>query len=300
VQNVLKPVPDSSKIPNSILDAKRNGKLTIFVGAGYPKPFGCWGWDELAEGFIKRCGEAKILNARQRKHYSDLIKERGARSVISVCYNALINADRKDDIDSLLKESCEVEQSEIDSLKEVYSKLRQLGDYFITTNYDQHFDVFFRKEDIVYKASEFYKPIKEEYELSREKIYHIHGSLIESESIVLTATHYVERYNNLNYRAFLESIFRKYNVLFIGYGLRETDLSNILLKLKSEGCCNSHFILKHYFSTEIDTHSFDLSEYNDLNVQIIPYIGDEKYFRALYDIVESWVNSINEMELVVV
>lgn len=300
MRNVLKPVPDSLRIPDAIIDAKKNGNLAIFVGAGYPRPFGCWGWDELAKGFINKCVKAEILIAREKERYINLIKERGARSVITVCFKKLINANRKDDIKSLLKQSCEVEEGEITSLTEVYSKLRQLGDYFITTNYDQHFDSFFRRENILYKASEFNKPTEKGFELSRNTIYHIHGSLIDFESIVLTTTHYVERYTSLNYGAFLESIFRKHSFLFVGYGLKEPDITNILHKLKHEGSSVSHFLLKRYFSNEIDDYPFDLSEYNDFNVKIVPYIGDLKNFKALYDVVESWVNSINEMELVVV
>lgn len=293
------PVPHNFEIPQTIQAAKEESKLVVFIGAGFPRLFGCWGWEKLAIGFVKKCHEAEIMNARERANIINKInrKEEKPIDIISVFFKKLIENHFITEIINLLKESCHVDPQVSDDLREAYSELKRLGDFYITANYDQHFDEFFGKENIVYKSDELYNLGGKDTTLSEDKLYHIHGSLLDIKSIVLTHDNYMERYSNPMYKNFLRKIFCNYNVLFIGYGLDEPEITNILREVKKQGNSTSNFLLKKYFVNENDDYLFDRDKFNDCDVDVISYLGDENNFRELINIIKSWNREIKGMEL---
>ena len=295
----VKPVPHNLAIPQAIQAAKEKSNLAVFIGAGFPRLFGCWGWDKLAIGFVEKCREVDILNARERTNIVNKInrKEERAIDVISICFKKLIDNTFTTEIENLLKESCHVDPQVTDDLREAYSELKRLGDFYITTNYGQHFDEFFGDENIVYKPDEFYNFGGKGITLSKSKLYHIHGSILDIKSIVLTRDHYIERYSNQQYKNFLRNILCNYNVLFIGYGLDEPEITNILREVKKQGINTSNFLLKRYFVYDNDDYLFDKDKFNDCDVNVISYLGDENDFKELLNVIKSWNSEIRGMEL---
>jgi hypothetical protein len=290
----LKPVPHDLEIPQAILDAKEKGNLAVFIGAGFPRLFGCWGWDQLAIGFVEKCHEVGILNARERANIVDKINDRSENptDVISVYYKELINNTFTAEIEDILRESCYVDPAFTVNLHVAYSELRRLGDFYVTTNYDQHFDEFFGDENIVYKPDEFYNLGGSGRKLSKNKLYHIHGSIIDIKSIVLTHDHYRERYSTSQYQAFLRNVFCEYNVLFIGYGLKDPDLTNILREVKKQGIGTSNFLLRRYYVDRYDDYTFEQKKFNDCDVAVVSYLGDENDFEELLNVIRSWNGEI--------
>lgn len=295
----LKPVPHNSTVPKAIQAAREKESLAVFIGAGFPRLFGCWGWDRLAVGFLDKCREVRILNARQRAKIVGKInhREESPIDIISVYFKKLIDNDSTAEIENLLKESCRVDPKASDDLREAYSELKRLGNFYITTNYDQHFDGFFGDEDIVYKPDEFYNLGEKGMTLSKNRLYHIHGSIIDIKSIVLTHEHYIERYLNPKYKEFLKNVFCQYNVLFIGYGLEEPEITNILREVKKQGVSTSNFLLKRYYIDDNDDYSFDILKFNDCDVDVVSYLGDENDFKELLNVIKLWNIEIRGMEL---
>lgn len=295
----FKPVPHNLVIPQAILDVKEKGNLAVFIGAGFPRLFGCWGWDRLAIGFVEKCCEVNILNARQRANIVEKINhgEEHPIDVISVYFKELTDNGYTTEMENLLKESCHVDPQVTNDLREAYSELKRLGDFYITTNYDQHFDGFFGVENIVYKPDEFYNLGEKGMTLSENRLYHIHGSIIDVKSIVLTHEHYTERYSKSQYKDFLKNVFCRYNVLFIGYGLEDPLITNILREVKKQGVSNSNFLLKRYYINKHDDYLFDKSKFNDCDVDVISYLGDENDFKELLNVIKSWNIEIRGMEL---
>lgn len=289
----MKPVPHNLTIPQAILDAKEKGNLAVFIGAGFPRIFGCWGWDKLAKGFVEKCREVGILNARQRATIISRIE--GGESpinVISVYFKELTSNAFTVEIENILRDSCNVSPNLTGGLHDAYSELKRLGDFYITTNYDKHFDGFFGEENIMYKTDEFYNLGEKGITLSRNKLYHIHGSIIDIRSIILTHDHYRERYSNAQYKDFLRNILCKYNVLFVGYGLEESDITNILREVKKQGISTSNFLLKAYYVNRYDDYLFDKKKFNDCDVHVISYLGDENDFKELLKVIKSWNGEI--------
>jgi len=226
-------------LPAEIKQAKEAGKLAVFVGAGFSMNFGTWSWEQLANGFIEKCYELKLFNARQRTNYHNYLKKMTLIDMITFCFKKMVESGLESEIVNLLADSCKTNPLLNGKMAESYSELRRFGDYFLTTNYDLLFDPFFASDHIQYKSSILCSTGNEGL-LTKDTLYHIHGSIQELNSIILTHDQYLERYGNENYRAFLSKIMTKYTVLFIGSGV-EDYIRDILRSNKRNGDTNNNF-----------------------------------------------------------
>ena len=298
MQRQVEQIPDNRELPSKIREAKEKQNLAIFIGAGFPRLFGCWGWVQLAKGFLEKCQQVQILNAREKDKYDKLLndKDQFPLDIITFCYKKLVASGFQNEIESLLQISCRADPNFNDSIDDGYTQLKRLGDYFITTNYDDHFDKFFPPNLIFYKTAHYFSLNWNGRALDKNALYHIHGSIKDVSSIALTYDNYAERESNENYLSFLKNAFCNYTVLFIGSSI-ESDLSSILRVLKKQGNCNRNFLLKHYFSNQQDEYFLDQSKFDEHNIDVISYSSDEKEFLELITIIKSWNSQIEEMGL---
>jgi hypothetical protein len=296
-QNVAE-IPSNREMPKRIREAKEKRNLAIFLGAGFPRMFGCWGWDQLAKGFLEKCRLINLINAREKAEYWKLLndKEQIALNVITFCYKKLVGNGFQNEIETLLQESCQANQNSIDVMKDAYAQLFRLGDYFVTTNYDGHFDNFFTSNLIFYQASDYFNVDWSGRALDKNALYHIHGSVKDATSIVLTYDHYTERETNPNYMSFLKNLFCNYSVLFVGSSV-EAYLNPILRAVKKQGNCSRSYLLKHYFSNQQDEYNLEQSTFDAHNIDLISFLGDENEFLELISVIKSWNNQIGEMGL---
>ena len=82
----------------------------------------------------------------------------------------------------------------------IYSELHGLRGLFITTNIDELFDDHFDRSQIIYQGFN-------DQDIDTSKLYHIHGSVFDWNSVVLTVKQYFDRYND-SFREFLIKIFK--------------------------------------------------------------------------------------------
>jgi len=82
-----------------------------------------WGWNKLAIGFVEKCREVNILNAREKNNIVNKInrKEEKAIDVISICFKKLIDNTYATEIENLLKESCHVDPQITVDLRKAYA-----------------------------------------------------------------------------------------------------------------------------------------------------------------------------------
>jgi len=290
-------IPHNDVLPAGITQAKEAGKLAVFVGAGFPMSFGSWSWEQLAKGFIQKCFDVQLVNAREKANYLEILekKQMALIDMITFCFKKMTENKLENEILELLSDSCKTNPALKGKMFEAYSELKRLGDYYLTTNYDLLFDPFFPSERILYKQSIFCS-LNGNEALERNTLYHIHGSLLELSSVVLTNDHYVERYNNPNYRQFLKNILSNYTVLFVGHSV-EDYIRNILRESKKGGNKNNNFLLHRYFSDKYDFYSLDVATFADCNVKVVSYLGDKQDYLELFDIIKSWNSQICNMGL---
>lgn len=283
-------------LPPEILDAVNNEKLVVFIGAGVSRLVGCKGWDRLGQNLINRCFMTKkgdgssCINFKEKETISQY---RGHKKIITICYFIL----KHDGFENIFFE--ELEKSlgadpELVKPPNIYDELYGLRGIFVTTNADKHFDRKFNPSQILYKIEDFNPSI-----IDRTKLYHIHGSIVDRDSLVFTVPQYIKRYNNPQFRRFLEAILnsKEYVVLFVGYGMEEFELIDFLVtKLDSNKDKElKHFILRPFYKGEESILEFEEFYYNSMGIRVLPYEKDEKGYYQLYEIIKDWNSEISQV-----
>jgi hypothetical protein len=175
--------------------------------------------------------------------------------------------------------------------RNIYDQIYGLRGLFITTNIDQHFDNKFIASRIVYQEKDFFPE-----NIDRTKLYHIHGSIKERDSIIFTVPQYIKRYNERQFKNFLEEIFKKYVVLFVGYGLAEFELLDFLvIKVDSNQEKElRHFTLQGFYRGEENILEFEEAYYNEMGIRVLPYEKDARGYQQLYEVMNAWNKEVNQ------
>lgn len=280
---LIKEIPE---IPPEIIDASNTGRLVLFVGAGISKLIGCKSWKELAIELINKLYE----NEENRVSFIEkeaIQKIDDNRKIISICKEIFSETQREIDyhfvIENCLKRNEEKPES---SVKDLFRNLYKLSKVIVTTNIDSHFeDSIGMPEDHVFYSVDSFNP-----ECFNDGIYHIHGLFSKDcDNIVFSLKQYLERYGDHKFKAFIDSIFRDYSVLFVGYGLAEFEVLEWILKSNRN---SKHYILYPFFSHEEKLLNFEQKYYSNLGISLIPYCYDLKGYDQLIDVIQDWSNKL--------
>lgn len=284
------------ELPPEIKQASENGRLAIFIGAGISRFVGCTSWITLANNLIGRCEKEGLIN-----HFENdmLSKDYDMKKTITICNQILSGNDgfmeemRKSLNDEVVDKYKNGRLNSDEELAfeqnlQIYKDLFSLNGLFITTNADRHIDTVYEGANIVYEKKDFSAD-----KVDNNKLYKIHGSIVNEKSLVFTVDQYIDAYLNKEFGLFIEEIFTKYTVLFIGYGLGEFELLDYLIKT-TKGKTKRHFFLKDYFQHEDRIYEFEQLYFDKIGITLIPYKKDKKGFNQLKDIVKDWVEEIKE------
>ncbi|MFA6981282.1 MAG: SIR2 family protein [Ignavibacteriaceae bacterium] len=278
--NLIQPIPPP---PKEIIDASEKGELVIFIGAGASRLVNCLGWDQLASNLIEKCVQVGLINHKTR---SKLISINDHRKIISICYTLFEKAKHEDIFSGEMKLA--LNHGKKEPIPNIYSELVKIKAQFVTTNADEQFDNFFELPNIKYKLSEM-----DPDNIQSDCLYHIHGSLKDSQNIVFRLSKYFERYNEKHFQQFLANLFGKRTILFIGYGLAEFELLEYLYKNHDTKLPErKHFSLNGYFSGEEDFVKLEQDYYSEMRIEIKPYSLDINGYKQLYYVIVDWVDNI--------
>lgn len=274
-------------IPKEILTAIEENNLAIFVGAGVSQVVGCSSWKDLANSLVRKCHEKGCINYKQRQILSN---SNDYKKTLTICRHVLAKQGLEKDFLEALEAACKGDEGKKKTVN-VYEELFRIPALFLTTNFDELFDEKFITDRVVYKTFEF------KYDLiSTEKLYHIHGSIKDHDTLVLTVPQYLKRYRSEDFQAFLRKIFAEKIVLFIGYGLSEFELLDFLIgKFGSEEVKNPRFLLHPYYRGEERIWEFDKEYFDDLGISVIGYEYDDRGYEQLYYVIKSWNKDISRL-----
>lgn len=280
-------------LPPEILEAVNKDNLTIFIGAGVSRLVGCIGWDQLGQNLVNKCFSTKREDGSSCINYKEketLSKNKDHKKTITICHQILKKNGFEDAFYEELEKSLKADNYLLKT-QNIYKELDGLHGLFITTNADTHFDGRFNPSQIVYKIEDFNSS-----NIDRTKLYHIHGSILDKNSLVFTVPHYIKRYNNPNFRKFLEKIFEEYRVLFIGYGLGEFELLDFLITKfdSNKGKELKHFILRPFYKGEENILEFEQDFYREMGINVLGFELNEKGYGQLYEIIKNWNTEIKE------
>jgi hypothetical protein len=274
-------------VPQEILKAIEEKNLAVFIGAGVSQVVGCSSWRDLANSMVRKCHEKGCINYRQRQVLSN---SNDYKKTLTICCHILIEKGMEKDFQECIETACKGSDEKKKSV-DVYAELIRIPALFLTTNFDRLFDEKFNADRVVYKTIEF------KYDLiSEEKLYHIHGSINDHSTLVLTVTQYLDRYNSEDFQAFLRTIFAEKVVLFIGYGLSEFELLDFLIgKFGSREVKNPRFLLHPYYKGDERILEFDREYFRNLGISVIGYEYDENGYEQLYHVLKSWNKEISRV-----
>ena len=290
VNELILPIPP---IPKEILDAVNFKKLAVFIGASVSRILGCKGWDELARELVGKCASIKRKDGSPNLNYraiETLSQYADHKKAITICHEILKENGCENDFFDVLEKSFNIDEQH-SQYKDIYQHVYGLRGLFVTTNADNHFDKLFNKERIVYKERDF-----QANDIDRTKLYHIHGSIQDRDSLVFTIPSYIERYRRGDFQQFLKQIFDGYIVLFVGYGMSEFELLDfIITKYGTTGEKElKHFTLLPFYTGEETRLEFETYYHRKMGVSVIPYQKDQNGYNQLYEVIKDWNTKINQ------
>ncbi len=280
----IDPLP---KIPEALRVAASTRRLVPFIGAGVSQLGGSPGWDEFANLALKFF----VKHGKLSHAAFDQIMDLTSRVKLSVALDLEFRHKLPIDFQSILKPSTDEGKKHCER---VYKDLSQLADTFVTTNYDGWLDQaripFYKYEDL--SMRNFDAP---------NSVFHIHGSVLDSSSMVRTTEEYLVRYANHKiakgpagenaFLTFLEKLFELKTILFIGYSLSELEVLEYVLQKKGqginqEGTEQKHFILQGFFSHEVELAKGLKEYFAKFGVELIPFSRDENDWGQLANVIE--------------
>ena len=198
---VIKAIPDP---PKALREAALRGTLIPFVGAGASRIAGCPNWSEFADGALRFFVEQGKFSHGQLAQISYL----NPRVKLSIALG--LQAESKIPID-FRKVLYPTGRRDNAKGRRLYENLSKLGKTFVTTNYDEWLDTAIgaptpsvrvdpnpatsaieERRTVIYELNELTPD-----NLRRPNtVFHIHGSVLKPESMILTTQHYVRHYAN--------------------------------------------------------------------------------------------------------
>lgn len=284
-------------IPKEIRLAAEEANLVIFVGASISRLMGCPSWEKFAESTLRQMATGGLIT------YGDIeqLKDLDAKKRLSIALQISEASSTPIDFQSLII-------PKKPSSSRIYEYLNSIGCAYVTTNYDQFLEAgsgisVSTQQDLegqseVTKARELIcwpHQFKGSLLHTPGSIIHLHGSVVEQKSMIITTPQYINHYNNEHVLEFLDELFSRYTVLFIGYGLEEWEILEHILRKGGHQTIKqkNRFMLSGYFSHQEKTfkHLYDFYE-NSYGVYLIPFSLDHMEYEQLEKILEDWSKTI--------
>lgn len=278
---------DASQYENLILSLLQG--TCIFIGAGVSKLAGYKLWAELKNAMIdyfwsKRDGLP--FQNRSNFDYSMCESLKNHKDIIET-FDYLYYAD-KNLFNAGIKDIFYSDEMVVtNKIYELLNKLNNNKNFFVTTNIDRGLQKYLGLPDEGVSIN----PI---FENPPKLIAYLHGRIDREDTWIFTTTQYSKGYirENAPCMNYLKNIFDNFNVLFIGYGLSEPEITQaISLTTKRK----THYWLEgSRRNTEdyLKIRSTTLKE--NFNIKLIPYCIDDKGDELLYDVIDTLYKTISK------
>lgn len=276
-------------IPVEVLNAIDEGKLVLFIGAGFSRLCGLPSWRELAEKLVDDCVLEHVLNYSEASILKHEVID--SKQLITIAYQYFLDASKKDDFFKKLSNHLTL-KSDNEEKKILLDFVRKTQAYVLTTNADSILHECFETQLIHFDETKIEDWIK--ITVLNATLIHLHGSILRDSSMVFTAENYLKRYRDKNFIELLSMIFNgKQTILFIGYGANELELLDYLL-LKSNATDQDHnrYILNGYYDHEQTFQTAMSKYYHTLNIEQISYSKNLNNYSELALVLKDWLVEI--------
>ena len=291
VANESPNVPSLPDIPPELLEKINEKKVAFFLGAGVSRLIGCLGWKALGSRLVEKCFKERYINYKKME---TILEIDDPKKIITICQNILKENDKSGArFIEVIKSSLEAD-SDLLANCNLYRELAGISAVYITTNIDTHFDPAFM-DRIAFRENEFTQD-----NILRDKLYKIHGTIQDQNSIVITLPQYFKRYRRTSFKEFLSRIFDEFSVVFLGYGLEEYEVLDFLLeKYGKETQELKHWILLPYYNHEDYLLEYDKMYFGSMGINVVGYSKDEEGYKQLFNVIKKWRTEFRELSPIV-
>lgn len=286
-------VPELSewiRVPEKVVEAAKTGRLVVFVGAGVSKRVNLPSWKEFASLVLNQLTNKGLVNHNQ----ANLLKNLEPRKILSIARHLECETETKLDYVQYFKPK--------KSTSEIYTILNSLQCTFVTTNYDLLLKPKIENPELDRAGPRQRERVATPDEMLRSfldqpgHVTHLHGNIEQPASMVISTAEYLELYKHDSVQAFLEYLFSRKTVVFVGYGLEETELLEHILRrgLVEAGSNETKlFALEGYYSYEKPIYE-QLFKYYKLTfgLHLLGYSLDTKGYELLDSILRYWSTEI--------
>ena len=291
------PPPQIPQIPLEVKQAASEANLVIFVGAGVSRLMGCPSWDQFADDALRQLAAQDLITFGDVQQLSHL----PAKQRLSISLQVSKSEYKPLDFVKLI-------QPKRFNDSRVYEYLNGIGCACVTTNYDRFLDAMPGKSKLGEPGAEGEAAGKDEPELIcwphqfkglrlREpgRVIHLHGSIDEPESMIMTTPQYLIHYDDKQVQEFLDELFDRHTVLFLGYGLEEWEVLEHILR-KGRRHANQQrkrFMLTGFYSHQEKTfsHLYDYYE-ESFGVRLVHFSLDYMEHDQLENILADWAGNL--------
>lgn len=284
-------IPDfNSQQYGSLIDILTNGTC-IFLGAGTSNLAGLKSWHSLKVAMIDYFWQKR----------QDISTEKRMTFDLSFCQSLQKHADPVEAFDYLYSICSEMFISGIREIFEnderhisntIYQKLSKLNNgnnFFVTTNFDMGFQKYLGiNDDNVSIYPVLSNPPR--------SLNYLHGRIDLPHTWIFTTEQYnsgyMEKGSGAPCKDFLMEIFRKCSVVFVGYGLREKEITQAISQTDKR---KEHYWLEPFSRNRQDSlviRGTSLRE--NYNITLVPYSVDRLGYEAVYEVIDAMHKTISK------
>lgn len=244
----------------------RKGNIVPFLGAGLSIPFNVPDWGNLIEECalamgIEDVNGASFLNVLK----FDLEKYDYWEAVKTI--KKYLNRTEEDIQGFIVSKINKCIPKEFIGIENNYEDLAKYGfNIYFTTNYDHIIQKYLKTNYIPVNLKDIKTNIQDLMnETGENRIFHLHGHISDSSSIIISQEKYKELYDNDVYRALFSVFSGVKTFLFVGFSFNDVFIQNII---KDN---NEFFKSKHYIILANPTHENITYLKQTYNIETISY-----------------------------
>lgn len=269
-----------------------NKRLVIFAGAGISALCGLPLWGEFARRLVKDCFHDGYISYHDAEDYSALIGN-NSKMLITLIYNIYKSKNKIDEFYDHFENH--LKSSDRKKEEKILSILKRMQVSIITTNADRILDECVIKDrDIIY-GTNLLNVDNKRIEQKEPLVIHIHGSVLDRESLIFTVDKYLETYNinNTPFYSKMNLLLNDPNntLLFIGSSMTEMELLQYVIKKENQ---SSKFILNDFFDYQVELERAESEYYlNCFGIKQISYSKDEYGYENIINFLRDFSNEIS-------
>ncbi len=251
---------------NELNKIYNQGNIVPFIGAGASMPFNVPDWSTLIRICAIDMGIEDISGDTFLPILNYALNSYDYWEAIRIIKKYLIRSE--EDIQEFITKYINKNiPSNFDNIDNNYLDLAKYNfNIYLTTNYDHIMQRYLNTNFVPVNLKDINQNVQNIInDKNNKRIFHLHGNLSDSNSIVISEEKYKELYNDGKYNMLFSAITSTKTFLFIGFSFNDVFIQNII---KDN---NEFFKSKHYIILNNPTNSIKTELKTKYNIETISY-----------------------------